>query len=771
MIYLIGNAPLSDKYVRGTTDQFMTWIRARNAYQLDVETPVSRWWCERRLITLQFGSVDGKEQWVIQWSALSPLEQDGLRRVLEWQWQLKVIHNAMFECVVCLFHGIRLRNVFCTMLAEMILYCGKESKEDELEDDETDEAGGFFSLTELNYRYRGKWLNKEYQMSFGDDILTEGKVLYAAADVVPLGFIKGAQLLQLHQEQLEFVAALEMEVVLGYAEMTWKGMEVDPEKWLANLELAGPVVASAKAQLDTELLMKENPFLCKAMELKYVDPLDRVTIKWGNHKLKRELVNHFFPFLNDRCSTPVLRKMIDDLSKKGTDPFSDPRAWEYVQMFYCEDWPAIEKIMVQIDRDWLIEHNLLIPGGQVTINWNSTEQVLPIMQCVNPKLKSLDKKNMGNVYHPIAKAYKEFKESLKLTTTYGHKFIDEHVEPDGKVRTSFNQILTTGRISSRKPNMQNIPVREPIGTRYRNAFICDPGHVYVSGDYASQELVIIATLSGDPVWMTALHKHQDLHSICAELVFTKEWKAAAEADCAYYEKKWYSKKHNVWSNDPAKQAFYETDDWHAEPRKNKCKCKGHKKLREPVKNIDFGMAYGMSKFKLAGDMRWTIQRADSVIINYFRQFPKIGGTLTYLGRFGLNHGYIMTIAPFFRKRWFPKWAENRMQVDAHIADVRYNGALGSIERESKNMPIQGTSADITKLSLCMLYWKIHDELHCEDDVYLAMQIHDQNDTVATDRFAEEWQGHLEQCMVDAGLFIIPNGLLRVEAGISPVWTK
>jgi DNA polymerase-1 len=233
----------------------------------------------------------------------------------------------------------------------------------------------------------------------------------------------------------------------------------------------------------------------------------------------------------------------------------------------------------------------------------------------------------------------------------------------------------------------------------------------------------------------------------------------------------WSEKQQRWASDDPNDPRAAVD-WRIQPRRAKCKCKGHKKLREPVKNIDFGMAYGMSKFKLAGDMRWSNDKAEGVINDYFRTFKKLGYLLTYLGQFGLHRGFIQTIAPFFRKRWFPDHKYfTPADIEAHIKDIKWDKTLGHIERQSKNMPIQGTSADITKLSLCMMYWKIHDELQVEDKVHLVCQVHDQNDTVCADDYVDTWSPIMEQCMLDAALFVIPNGLLRVEMSTSPVWTK
>ena len=91
-----------------------------------------------------------------------------------------------------------------------------------------------------------------------------------------------------------------------------------------------------------------------------------------------------------------------------------------------------------------------------------------------------------------------------------------------KVHTNFSQILDTGRVSSSKPNMQQIP----SDNTFRNCFVTEPGWVFVSSDYSSQELNVIAYGSQDPVWLDALERGLDLHGVCADLVFEDKWRHA-----------------------------------------------------------------------------------------------------------------------------------------------------------------------------------------------------------------------------------------------------
>lgn len=743
MIYLIGNAPDSPRYKRiYTLEIFLDWLRPLPAYQLDIETNMTPWWCDKKLITLQFGSMDGKEQWVIQWSFLDIFSQGILARWLNDHSKLKVIHNAMFECVVLLFYGIRITNVYDTMLAEMVLNCGMQFKAEEIEDDETEEAAGFYALTSLQYRYLCKGMDKTEQTNFGDDILTEAKVIYAATDVMPLGAIRRMQLPELSRWDLEFVAGLEMEAVLGFAEMVYEGMELDQDAWRANIQLALPIIAKAKSELDHFLTSDLWEFRQYALDKGYFSENDMITINWNSPQQKKQAVDHYFPFLKDRCSKTALKHMLKNSF------FSDPMGDRISRAFLDGNYTHIETIMLQADKHWLIDNHYLIPAGETTINWNSVQQVLPVFKIIKRGLKNLDDQALSRIAHPIAKALKDYRSALKLITTYGETFITgkpnpkrkqdmPKVEPDGKVRTSFNQIVSTGRVSSRGPNMQNIPVKDPVGNRYRNCFVCDTGWVFVSSDFASQELVEMAYLSQEPVWMEAIEKGWDLHSICAGMLYKKKWVEAADPDCEYYKSK------------------------------QKCNCNKHKVMRYNAKTVNFGVPYGMAAYKLSAELKVPVKVAEQLLDEYAKTFPKLWNTLRYLQRFGVKNGYIMTLAPFYRKRWFPYWKYHQAAIEMHLAG-QWDPNLGAIEREAGNMPIQGSAGDMCKAALVLIYnYKWEHNL----PVKLKMQVHDQIDTVATKEYAPTWVPIMDQLMRDAALLIIPNGLLRADTQISAQWAK
>ena len=363
---------------------------------------------------------------------------------------------------------------------------------------------------------------------------------------------------------------------------------------------------------------------------------------------------------------------------------------------------------------------------RTAINWDSPKQVLKLFKHLVPKLEDVNGKGLLKFKkHGLIQNYIRFKEIAKLSGTYGEKFY-KFVEQDDKVHTNFSQILDTGRVSSSKPNMQQVP----SNNTYRNCFVASQGHVFVSSDYASQELCIIAHGSQDPVWLDALENGQDLHSVCAALVFGDRWKDAAEEDCAFTA------------------------------RLEKCSCPKHKKLRTTVKTVNFGLAYGMGANKLADTVSITKKEAEQLIKDYFEVFPKIGDFLDTLGEFGTNNGYITTFKPFKRRRWFTTWYPKIY--------TNKGAEYSSIERASKNSPIQGSAADMTKLALIYLYEEIQSK---NLPVKIVMTVHDQIDTICKEEYAEQWQAKMTELMEKAAKVIIPSGLLKAETNISTTWEK
>jgi DNA polymerase-1 len=366
---------------------------------------------------------------------------------------------------------------------------------------------------------------------------------------------------------------------------------------------------------------------------------------------------------------------------------------------------------------------------KIDVKWTSPKQALEVFKTLIPKLENVNGKEMYKYRYrfPIINQYVEYKEAMKLCTSYGDAFLN-NLSSDNKIHTNFHQILDTGRVSSSKPNMQQIPA----DNKFRNCFVAPPDWVFVSADYSSQELNVIAFGSKDPVWLEALEEGQDLHSTCAELVYDKEWTDAAEDDCLYMKKKM------------------------------KCNCINHKKLRTNVKTINFGLAYGMGPNKLADTLNITIPDAKILINKYFQAFPSIKGFLDKLGNYGKKYGYIKTFPPYNRKRWFTNWYPKMWSHKSMTME------LGSIERASKNTPIQGASADMTKRALVLMREHIKT---FDIPVKLIMTVHDQIDTICRSDYVDTWKEDMKMVMEWAADEIVTNKLLKAEVTVSNCWEK
>ena len=264
--------------------------------------------------------------------------------------------------------------------------------------------------------------------------------------------------------------------------------------------------------------------------------------------------------------------------------------------------------------------------------------------------------------HPIIDLILEYRGVRKLLSTYIEP-LPTYVSPvTGKIHTTFNQALTaTGRLSSSKPNLQNIPIRTERGKEIRKAFIPSrPGGMIVSADYSQIELRIMAHLSCDSHLIDAFRNGQDVHAITAAKIFG-----------------------------------IEPEDVTADQRRI-------------AKTANFGIMYGISAFGLSQRLGITRPEAKKIIEDYFEKFPAISSFIEDTLAAARENGYVETL--FGRRRYLP--------------DINSkNGTVRSLaERTAINAPIQGTSADIIKLAMINVDRRLQKEgLQSR----MVLQIHDE----------------------------------------------
>lgn len=269
---------------------------------------------------------------------------------------------------------------------------------------------------------------------------------------------------------------------------------------------------------------------------------------------------------------------------------------------------------------------------------------------------------------PFPRMILEYREMTKLQSTYVET-LPALCDANGRIHTDFVQTGTaTGRLSCREPNLQNIPVRNDAGRRIRSAFTAPEGSVLISADYSQIELVILAHLSGDENMCRAFTSGADVHKSTAALIFGVP-------------------PENVTAD-----------------------------MRRTAKVINFGVIYGMSAFRLAGDLGISRTQAAQFINDYFSMYGSIQSFITDTIQKAEETGYVETI-----------FGRRRPIVGINSRNRKEKAAA---ERVAVNTPVQGSAADIVKKAMldvsgalsetdsgAKLLLQVHDELilECPDD--------------------------------------------------------
>ncbi len=249
--------------------------------------------------------------------------------------------------------------------------------------------------------------------------------------------------------------------------------------------------------------------------------------------------------------------------------------------------------------------------------------------------------------HPIIQTLLDYRKLTKLTSTYTTGLL-KVIGPDGRVHSTFNQTETrTGRISSTEPNVQNIPVRTPQGSRLREFFIPREDWVLVDADYSQIELRLLAHIANDQHMLQAFRDGEDIHRRTASQVL----------------------------GIPAGQIT---------PQQ-----------RSSAKAINFGIVYGISAFSLSQDIHVSVPQAKAYIDAYLANFSGVAQYMTDIVEFAKEHGYVETL--YHRRR--------------ELGDIRSSNrnVREGAKRIALNTPIQGTAADIIKLAMVRVHRRLEQE--------------------------------------------------------------
>ena len=365
--------------------------------------------------------------------------------------------------------------------------------------------------------------------------------------------------------------------------------------------------------------------------------------------------------------------LIDALRDTFTARLRELDMWELyetVDLPLCQVLAEMETEGFLIDRGALAEFGTMLSGridavqktiyalaGEDTFNINSTQQLGGILfdKLGLPPVKKTKTGYSTNAdvleklrgEHPIIEHILEYRQLTKLKSTYADG-LGKVIGPDGRIHTSFqNTVTATGRLSSTEPNLQNIPVRTPLGAQLRTMFIAPPDWVLVDADYSQIELRLLAHMAGDQAMIDGFRSGEDIHTITASQVFGV----------------------------PLEEVTAQ--------------------MRRSAKAVNFGIVYGISPFSLSQDIGVTVQEAKAYMDLYFAHYAGVRTYMDAVVEQAKQAGYVSTL--WGRRRWIP-------EIKSSNFNTRSFG-----ERVALNAPIQGTAADIIKLAMIRVHDRLKAE--------------------------------------------------------------
>ena len=495
-------------------------------------------------------------------------------------------------------------------------------------------------------------------------------------------------------------SASELIQKFGSIEDIYKGLKENKEK-LIKVGIKERIVKLLEENEEEALFSKTLAEIRRDAPIKFF--LERSAWKdsFDIEKVK-SLFNEFgFRSLIDRLTKennlPVVKKE-NDLFKKFNNQVPG-KLFKEVEIPLADILSEMEQKGIKIDIDYLkelskeynkelknLEKKIFEFAGQ-EFNINSPKQLAEILfDKLGLKAKNLRKTSTGsrstNISeliklkdtHPIIDEIISYREFAKLVSTYIDAF-PKMVDKNNRLHTHFDQAgTTTGRISSKDPNLQNIPIRTEIGKKIRKAFITDKGLKLVSFDYSQIELRVAAILSKDPKMTEIFKRGEDIHDAVASEVFNVDIKKITP------------------------------------------------EMRRRTKVINFGIIYGMGINALKINLGCSREEAQIFYDEYFKDFKGMAEYVNNIKEIVRKKGYTETL--FGRKRYFP-------EINSPLEYIRKEA-----ERMAVNAPIQGTAADFIKIAMVKIDKELQNK-GLKEKIKMLLQIHDELLFEAEEKFIKE----------------------------------
>lgn len=717
----------------------------------DTETTGLDYHAKDPLLLIQIG--DEENQYV--YDVKSGVDLTYIKEVLEDRKRIKVLANGIFERNMLRSVGIQINSMWDILLAAKVLRQGREDRFVWV----GESKHYIYSLAGVYKEYLDKHINKEQQASFIGHIgkyYEADQIRYAAEDV-KLYDIYGELMRRLvdynlitsdytlHEKVEELVdtdryrkAVLEFKVQEYFADMLYNGIHLHKGRWRDLYE------SNIRRKRETEIaLNKELPNIDPSKKGWRIEPPSVVTTVQGS-------------LFGDSDINAVQAKARHQMN------------WGSSMQIY----PLIKQV---IGRDVTDKH------GKKTIS--------------NKELKKLPEKD-----NPFISNLLQYSELNKRINAYGIKYFENIHPSTGRIHFDINQLLETGRIAPRKPNLAQIPSTE----EWRNCFTPEKGFDIVGADYSAQESRVMADKSGDDAFIDFfLNGDGDSHSMVATRVYT-----AKEGREIKVTKKVLKVAHKGELDDSLKSKFNALF-----PKANIIKIEGEYivysntdgaecPLRQKGKTLNFFISFGGSAYTLSIDSAIPYEEAEALINGFWKGFPQLKEYFDREKRFALENGYVVINHVTKGRRWFPDWKEYRgyekrkeeklkefiKQYGERIgknmfykglkektlglaeAGGRANKIRGDIERGAMNTGIQGTAADMTKTACILIAERLEEEkLSSIKDVKPINYIHDEILLETYEELSPRVSNMLKECMEKASTIFMTRIMIPAAPFIAKVW--
>lgn len=589
----------------------------------------------------------------------------------------------------------------------------------------------FFSMEQMVARKFKQQVSKALQTSFDlETPLTEEQIVYAAFDTrVPLA-LRLMQLREVREAKLDAIALIENDALGSFSDIFLNGLRNNTEKWEAK------IVVPAEIKKIEDVKRLDAYFIPIVGNKSSLSPeeMQAAEAEWNALRLpgkQEEAVKEQIRNTKDKGAKEALRLILAGLAETRAKLRDESRA---AFIAARQRYNAGLKIVNECQ-------------GEALINYDSNPQLLKALWTV----KGFNKKNLPDTNDdtlkklsskPAIAAIREYRDTQKTLSTYGRAWLTKWskkpgndlekgegwIHPEtGRIHSRINQLeAETGRTSSVKPNVQNLPHAD----EFREPFECDPpnenirisvccdsdttekfnsgmgGHVcsacgslcetkaeeycIVTVDMSGAELRIIADYANAKTWIDAFNKGWDVHSVSTEILYPDEWTAEAILEEVTLD-----------NGKKIPPCAYFTKD------RQKCKCPLHSERRNDTKAVNFLLCYGGGPDALAEGINKSREVASNLLLKHRDEFPDVHAYLDNAGKMAVVN--LEARDMFGRRRKFEKptyaragerfFAEHGRNPDQRELAREMRGLYGSIERRGKNMGIQGTNASIIKRAM------------------------------------------------------------------------